>query len=66
MYIYNTNQLGDLYVFLYRQVFPSKEITKFTKLRMLVNNNINEKNQTYHLNLSPSQTLFSNYWEFLS
>ena len=66
MYIYNTNQLGDLYVFLYWQVFPSKEITKFTKLRMLVNNNINEKNQTYHLNLSPSQTLFSNYWEFLS
>ena len=48
MYIYNTNQLGDLYVFLYWQVFPSKEITKFTKLRMLVNNNINEKNQTYH------------------
>ena len=66
MYIYNTNQLGDLYVFLYWQVFPSKEITKFTKLRMLVNNNINEKNQTYHLNLSPSQTLFSNYSEFLS
>ena len=66
MYIYNTNQLGDLYVFLYWQVFPSKEITKFTKLRMLVNNNVNEKNQTYHLNLSPSQTLFSNYWEFLS
>lgn len=56
MYIYNTNQLADLYVFLYWQVFPSKEITKFIKLRMLLNKNINEINQTYHLNLSLSQT----------